>query len=75
MSSKIHRSAAFSFELFPPKTDKGLENLEVTIEEDGHRAVVSLEVWRDERRLFRQYQALWLTTDPAERIPGGVPER
>jgi hypothetical protein len=50
-------------------------NLEVTIEEDGHRAVVSLEVWRDERRLFRQYQALWLTTDPAERIPGGVPER
>ena len=50
-------------------------NLEVTIEEDGHRAVITLEVWREEKRLFRQYQALWLSTDPAERIPGGVPER
>jgi hypothetical protein len=50
-------------------------NLEVTVEEGGHRAVVSLEVWRDEQRLLRQYQALCLTTDPAERIPGRVPER
>ncbi|MGD9253427.1 MAG: hypothetical protein PVG92_05795 [Holophagae bacterium] len=50
-------------------------NFEVTIEESGHRAVVSLEVWRDGLRLLRQYQALWLTTDPAQRIPGGVPER
>jgi hypothetical protein len=50
-------------------------NLEVTIDDNGNSAKVSIEVWRGDRLVLRQYQALWLTTDPEKRKPGSIPER
>lgn len=50
-------------------------NLEVEIDPTGNRATVKIEIWRGDQLVLRQYQALWLTTDPQQRLPGRIPER